>query len=479
MPFFGGGGGGGGPAIYKYVNTTNIAGGTGALAAVTGNNNMGLGKGAVANLLNADGNIAIGFQACPVLLTGAYNVVIGPNAGAQLNAGSNNIFIGETAGSSFVNGVANIVIGDGAGWNGSGGSGEEPGASIAIGGSAAIGANGGTSIGQDALADNYGIAIGGNSNSGWTTTSATGSAGTGGRNAIAIGNGATATDDGIAIGSGVTAANNQIVIGDSSYTDGITIGGVAYPPAASIGAAPITGMAISWTSATVINVAAGNAVINGVMHAFGAATLTSGSTMTDLNGAAVTLAANKAYHVYAWNNGGTLQFAVQNWSDATYGGTPVYDLANDYFKSPYATVGLNARRIGKFWTNGSGNILEFWQEGLGRNRRTEFLNAVQILSTGNSASLVTVGTLTPYSTLDDDNIIVGLNYVNGGTFQALAYLTPDSAGAALMEFSAISLGGSPNYANNIVMPNIGALYYKIVGGATTLNLFLSGFMEYI
>ena len=125
---------------------------------------MGLGTGALANLLNADGNIAIGFQACPVLLTGAYNVVIGTNAGAQLNAGSNNIFIGESAGNSFVNGVANIIIGDGAGWNGSGGSGEEPGASIAIGGAAATVAKGGISIGQGRTADNYGTAIGGNSN---------------------------------------------------------------------------------------------------------------------------------------------------------------------------------------------------------------------------------------------------------------------------------------------------------------------------
>jgi hypothetical protein len=565
MPFFGGGGGSGGPAIYKYVNTTNIAGGTGALGVVTGNDNMGLGTGALENLLSGDSNVCIGYDTALTLLTGGGNVIMGALAGNSMATAVNNgVFIGQSA--CFHNGGSGTVL---------------------------IGASSVT----DTTTNNVGVGNAVTAQGGGAVAVGN-SASAGGINAIAVGNGTTATGDGIAIGAGVSAAANHIVIGDNTYTT-VSIGGVAVsgplvyngvfsglPAASSVAAGSLayvtdmksvfysthsawlsanssfyfvgafasfpsgvgvpnlatayatdqnwpyffdgsewcallnyvantafasfpaanlfqagtlayatdtntpyfsngtawtalgdgssvpttgflTGFAIAWSSTTAITVASGNCLINGALESFTGATLTSGSTMRGLNNAVVTLGASKAYYVYAWNNGGTLQFAVQDWSDATYGGTAVYDLTNDYYKAAYAPVGVNARRIGKFVTDGSGNIISFVQTSEGRTRNFSFM-ATTFLSGGTSASYTQI-VLTPFI-LPDDTKTSG--YANNFGTSGTVSVSVDGVNNTFA-FSGSS-GGL--YDNFLLSTNV--LYYRATGSAYA-NLYINGFSHYI
>jgi len=112
MPFFGGGGSGG---TGDYVITgTNIDGGTNAMPAVVGDNNMALGNAALQLLTTGDQNISIGNNSGNTIDTGNGNILIGFNAGQSANSGAvyGNVIIGDDAGNGAgTYSDSNVLIG--------------------------------------------------------------------------------------------------------------------------------------------------------------------------------------------------------------------------------------------------------------------------------------------------------------------------------------------------------------------------------
>jgi hypothetical protein len=247
--------------------------------------------------------------------------------------------------------------------------------------------------------------------------------------------------------------------------------------AASAGA--ISGFEMSYSSTTAFVIAAGRCAINGVMQTLAGATLTSGSTMKNLNNATVTLGASKGYHVYAWNNAGTMQFAVQDWSDATYGGTPTYDADNDYYKAAYATVGTAARRIGKILTNASSQISVFYQVTAGRVRSTHFNVAdFTILSSGASATYASIGTLTPFITSDESEVFFVTPISPTGTGVTASAVLSENSGT-WGTFIARWYTGSTlaHYFGLMWRTNTGNFQYLVSN--STLTIVLGGIREVI
>lgn len=272
-------------------------------------------------------------------------------------------------------------------------------------------------------------------------------------------------------------AADELLLADSAAsfaTKKVTLGNLA-PNLAIRGA--IAGLGISYSSTTAIVVAAGNCTINGATATFAGATLTSGSTMMDLNNAIVNLGASKAYHVYLWNNGGAPQIAVQNWSDGTYGGTPVYDVTNDYYEAAYAAVGVNARRIGVFHTNSSSNILKFNNAYGHRTCKYELVEftSINILFFGNSATLTSIGTLTPYILPDIEKLTSGL--IMQGTNIANILLSLDGTNnyKNIQNYLAAS-GLSDSFIQFTEIPYKSTIYYST--GGSSASLYVSG-LEFV
>lgn len=113
MPFFGGG-----SSDYKIVGT-NIKGGTGAMPAVIGDNNIALGLGSMNAAINTDRQIAIGTSAAGAIATGYDNIYVGYVCGyGDLSQGTNpyapqeNVAIGNGAFNNVFNSATgNVVIG--------------------------------------------------------------------------------------------------------------------------------------------------------------------------------------------------------------------------------------------------------------------------------------------------------------------------------------------------------------------------------
>lgn len=243
MPFFGGAGG------DYHIIVSNIQGGTNALAAVTGSNNMALGNGALQFAGATDFSIAIGNGALPNITAGQRNIAIGYLAASlpdSVNIGYyDNIVIGDNAltnGSWQGSGVYdNVIIGS----NALNGFGNEVFGSVIIGKDANIGpallnVDGAVVIGKLAAIQGTGggsIAIGNNA----TSYSSS----------ISVGLNTVANNNAISIGHNVTAAANSIIIGDATHTS-VIIGGVTLSsatgsifPSAIIGDAGTEGTGIN------------------------------------------------------------------------------------------------------------------------------------------------------------------------------------------------------------------------------------------
>jgi len=258
MPFFGGGGSGG---TGDYVITgTNIDGGTNAMPAVVGDNNMALGNAALQLLTTGDRNIVIGNLAANIITTDNYNVVIGYFSGGNAELISRSVIIGDNAANNdgypadtshisssviigneaFTPSTATGMISSGDVLIGTraGNALLQSGSSVFIG----IEANSrnsesysGIAIGPYALVnENSCIAIGANAHAyhdpGFESTIAIGKAAHSdavtSNGAISIGNNTSSTDSGIAIGESSSAGANAIAIGNavSALDNEIVIG---------------------------------------------------------------------------------------------------------------------------------------------------------------------------------------------------------------------------------------------------------------
>lgn len=231
MPFFGGGGGGAGDYV---ITGTNIDGGTGAMPAIIGDNNMALGNGAMAGALNTDRSIAIGNGALPNLSDSADNIAIGYNAAAFAESGFSdygNIVIGNnTLGAATFggNGVyENVIIGRNALETFPG----EVFQSVILGAGAGIAGavanvDGAVIIGQNANVNTAGggaVAVGAQCDAGASSSVIgyqangsdesviVGALAQAGLKGIALGKSAVAGADGIAIGYNVNAGTGVII----------------------------------------------------------------------------------------------------------------------------------------------------------------------------------------------------------------------------------------------------------------------------
>jgi hypothetical protein len=165
------------------------------------------------------------------------------------------------------------------------------------------------------------------------------------------------------------------------------------------------GGALSYSSTTAIAVADCAIALNGNSRSIAGATYTSGSTMKDIANSTVTLGASKAYFVFAFDNAGTGEIRFEEVDGTGDGAALTYDATKDYWKA--ASTGATARRIGKFWTNGSSQIIKFYMSGKGRARRV-YINdrtAGPALLSGASSAAYAAVTITPYITADDEEYI--------------------------------------------------------------------------
>lgn len=192
MPFFGG------ISSYHIVGT-NIKGGNDAAAAVTGNNNIALGNGALANIIGGD-----------------YNVGIGNDSGSGVINGSDNVFIeADYLGGPHADVSYSVCVGN---FNTTGGD-----YSYVIGHQSDVTNGYGVALGYQVSCSANGVSIGNQSYAGVESVACGESAGCG-YSSVAIGHGASSGDNAIAIGHGVMCGANAIQIGDASFTGPVKVG---------------------------------------------------------------------------------------------------------------------------------------------------------------------------------------------------------------------------------------------------------------
>jgi hypothetical protein len=111
--------------LFTEDGSSNIIGGTGAGAYITGSNNFVAGVGAAGTVgatLGTGSNVVIGHGTVGLAAaTGTSNIAIGQQAGEDLTSGAYNCLIGVTAGAALTGGANNIYVGFRAGRDGAGG----------------------------------------------------------------------------------------------------------------------------------------------------------------------------------------------------------------------------------------------------------------------------------------------------------------------------------------------------------------------
>jgi hypothetical protein len=242
--------------------------------------------------------------------------------------------------------------------------------------------------------------------------------------------------------------------------------------------AHIDGGLLVYNSTTALDVQACTLAVNRkVLSTTSTTTITSGSTMKDLANSTVTIGANKAYFVFAYDNAGTLEFRVEERDGTGDGADPTWDTDYDYWKA--ASTGVTARRIGKFWTNGSSQILAFkvHREGL-RNRFYSLgRNVVGLVTNGTSATYAAI-TLTPYITADDEFMEIHMkpgvssgSLVLGNIFLSTDGGTNDRIVAQGVVFAV----GTTTITGTNRIVNSGTLHYKTTATNGQANVDLCGF----
>lgn len=273
----------------------------------------------------------------------------------------------------------------------------------------------------------------------------------------------------------IRSTNSNAAVSFAAGTKYITISVIPSVAAqrslvAALGA--IRGLEQVYSSTTALIINAGSLAINGKWLTLAQTTYTSASTMKDLNNATVTLGASKCYHLYAYDNSGTLEIRVQDWSDGTWGGNPTFDSDLDYWKSPSA-AGAAARRIGKFWTNASNQIMYFWMTHVDRRFRkvNGVRNYVTLVNAGNATSYTAV-TITPYITGDDAEFMVQLSGVNSAS-PAQAFLSVDGGTMDVAFVQNVTASANNFVPGQFTIPNTGSLKYK-ANASGTVTVALSG-----
>ena len=222
----------------------------------------------------------------------------------------------------------------------------------------------------------------------------------------------------------------------------------------------IVGLDVSYSSTTAVAVASGTLSINGVQRPYTGATYTSGSTMKDLANSTVTIGASKCYFLYAYNNAGTVEIRFEERDGTGDGADPTFDSTLNYWKA--ATTGAEARRIGKFWTNASSQVIKFLSKTVDR-KRTFFgydRASLSYVSAGSATSFTSFAT-TPYVTADDSLIFLEVfGERQGSTGQVLTALSIDETNEVVaFSFDNMAVGfyslGVP-----FALPASATLYYK-------------------
>lgn len=240
----------------------------------------------------------------------------------------------------------------------------------------------------------------------------------------------------------------------------------------------IDGGVIAYLSATAITISACRVNINGVIRQTNSTTtLTSATTMKDMANSTVTLGASKCYFVFAYNNAGTLEFRCEDRDTTGDGADPTWDADLDYWKA--ATTGAEARRIGKFWTDSSNNIIKFWYTERGRVRTLSVENVagLLVLNAGTSTSYASL-TVTPYITADDISMLLGLQISQSAAAVATTVMQMSIDSGTTYAASIGGIGSSTTVSQvrlrPVTIPSRGTLHYLVSGTNAAGSVILLG-----
>ncbi len=240
----------------------------------------------------------------------------------------------------------------------------------------------------------------------------------------------------------------------------------------------IQGLESSATTDTAVVIATGELNINGTIRTYAGATLTSGSTMKDMANGTVTIGASKCYYLFAYNNAGTLEIRIEENDGTGDGAAPVFTTAVDYWAA--ASTGVEARRIGKFWTDGSSHVIPFRTVDKGRLRKMVCNNDTGVtVATGLTSTTFTQSgfTVTPFVTADDEETIWVIGYQHTSTGTAYIIVSFDGASETLFSRNGNSTT-SPSYASALY-GKTGTTPYYLVGASNAGQAFLSGSVYFV
>ncbi len=222
----------------------------------------------------------------------------------------------------------------------------------------------------------------------------------------------------------------------------------------------IVGLDISYSSTTAVAVSSGNVAINGTIRSYTGATYTSASTMKDLANSTVTLGASKCYFMFAYNNAGTVEIRFEERDGMGDGVDPTFDSTLNYWKA--TSTGAEARRIGKFWTNASSQVIKFTSKTVDR-KRTFFTHdrASLVYVNLGTATTLTSFALTPYVTSDDAQILLEVFATRvTSTGGITATLSIDGTNEVIVFYFSSVVVGTFSLGVPFAMPAETTMYYK-------------------
>ena len=255
-------------------------------------------------------------------------------------------------------------------------------------------------------------------------------------------------------------------------------------------ACPISGGLLTYNSATAVDVSALTGFVNYKVLSVAAATYTVNSNTKNLAGATITAwDASSAYFVYFFDNAGTGEIRFEKRTGTGDGQDPTFDSTLSYWKAVQvngvAGDGAKARRIAKFWTNGSGQIHQFVTCRAGFRQREYMLTtraANRVVNAGSTTTYTSI-TLTPYFTADDEFMLLGLQGERTGTTgQIHIFLSYDGTNDLLYlrQSDAVATSGI-NFLELGAPSRIkytGALHYKNATSNSSYVDFL-GFQQFV
>lgn len=227
-----------------------------------------------------------------------------------------------------------------------------------------------------------------------------------------------------------------------------------------------------------ITINAGKAGVNGKSVSFSQTTYASGSTMKDISNSTVTLAANSAYFVFL-SDAGVIGVEI---NDGTGDGqTPVLDTTYGYHKA--ASTGAAWRRIVKFWTTASAQVVASTQTSIGLRHRVYNITDCESLPfvNGVAQASYTPITITPYITGDDAEMLIGIGTagVGAGTAQGTQISNDGGTGQIAVLYIAGTIAGNGVMSDlKITVPNTGTLHYKTLVSANAY-VFLMGYSQFV